>query len=356
MKQEVFAGSWIFSAAAERQYAWRLADTRRHEDIALFGYAKLNGRAEADALNEKCRFHAKLDNCEAVIESLNVYPFGGESTIGRTLTLRDKLLQICVDIKPGKGEVVRDFALEDLFFPGEFVSAKLIKNMPAENMTFQAEDLPLADGVLYESSQPWIALLLTTADGFQIELGTGGDWWRMLGAGASLWKIIKTDAGITISSQAVALAADAEIQRRPWRFNYYLAWGKKSSAQLLPSNEEIIAPDLKESAKSECYRAPAVRKLLRKLIRQQLENSGNVLMQLPDLTACCDAGHLERPGKKSLPHWSLEELFALYSWGNRALGADRNLRIELPADSIFRQYPSARYLSNHPGETLLREE
>ena len=108
----------------------------------------------------------------------------------------------------------------------------------------------------------------------------------------------------------VDIADNEEIQRRPWRFNYYLAWGKKSSILPPGKDEEVLTPELKKLANSECFRAPAVRKVLRKLLRQQQENSGNVLMMLPDVKVCDDAGHLERPGKKLLRHWDLDELFA----------------------------------------------
>lgn len=356
MKQEIFGAAWKFAAAIEKSFAWRLSDTRRNEDIALFGFGRLNKRSEADALSEKCRFHGKLDNCEAEVECANVYPFGGESVIERNISVRDKLVQICVDVKPGKGEVVRDFELEELFFPGEFVSAKIVKNLPEENAPWQLEDLPLADGVLYSAAQPWVILLLTTGDNVEIELGTGGDWWRMLGAGDCIWQIEKTSGGITVKRKVVALPDDCEVQRRSWRFNYYLAWGKNSAAALADKDALVLTPDLKKLAGSGCFRAPAVRKVLRKLLRQQLENPANVAMVLPDVVPCSDAGHLERPGKKNLLHWSLDELFALYSWGNRALGFERNLQILLPQESLFRKLPSGRYLSNTPRETFIRED
>ena len=117
----------------------------------------------------------------------------------------------------------------------------------------------------------------------------------------------------------------------------------------------ILTPDPAQAVNCECFQAPAVRKYLRKIVRQQQETSGNVHLNLPDVQSCDDAGHLERPGKKALRHWGLDELFALYSWGNRTLGWDRTLRIMLPEDSIFRKFPSVRYLSNPPGETALRE-
>lgn len=355
MTLEAFGSAWKFGQSASRSNAWILSDTRRGETIAEFAWAVLNNSSEADALNEKCRFHGKLDNCEVEVETQNIYPFGGESLINRTAVLRDKLVEIRIDVQPGRGEVIRQFELEPLFFPGEFTELELIKTLPGAGKAFVAEKIELVPGIVYESAAPWAVMLLTDADGFQIELGTGGDWWRMLGCGNTLWQIEKTAGGFRVTRKVVDIAAEEEIQRRPWRFNYYLAWGRKTPVRAAENNESILTPELKKIAQSECFRAPAVRKVLRKLLRQQQEKSGNAVLMLPDVKVCDDAGHLERPGKKLLRHWDLDELFALYSWGNRSLGSSRDLRILLPEDSIFRKYPSIRYLSNHPGEVMLRE-
>lgn len=355
MKLEAFGSAWKFSSANNRSSAWSLSDTRRGEEIAQIQWANLNNSSEADALSEKCRFHSKLDNCEVEVELQNVYPFGGESFIKRSCILRDKLAEIRVDVQPGRGEVIRQFELEPLLFSGEFAELELIKTLPPCNGKFQAEKVELTEGIIYESTDPWAVMVLTDADGFQIELGTGGDWWRMQGCGETLWRIEKNSDTVKVTRKLVNIAADQEVQRRPWRFNYYLAWGRKTAIQPPQKDELILTADLQKLAKSDCLRAPAVRKVLRKLLRQQQEGSGNVVLLLPDVKSCDDAGHLERPGKKALLHWDLDELFALYSWGNRTLGDGRSLRILLPEDSIFRKYPSVRYLANSPGETALRE-
>lgn len=356
MKLEAFGGAWKFSTAADRGSQWVLCDTRRGEEIAQLQWGKLNGISESDAVSGKCRFHGKLDNSEVAVESQNIYPFGGESVIDRTLTLRDKLLEVRVDIKPGKGEVIRHFELEDIVLPGEFTSAELLADLPEPGAVWQLQKISWPDDNKLEFTHPFALLVLTDVNGFQVELGSGGDWWRMLGAGNVSWQIIKTAGAVTVKRLVVDLPADEEVQRRAWRFNYYLAWGRKNSARLQASAQDIVlSPLLAAEVKSSCFRAPAVRKYLRKLIRQQQDAAADVILQLPAPEVCDDAGHLERPGKKTLRHWDWDELFALYSWGNRTLGEGRTLRLELPADSIFCQLPSGRYLSNPPGEAAVRE-
>ncbi len=354
MKFEAFGNAWKFGAAAERSNQWVLSDTRRGTDIAVWHWSRLNGISEADALNEKCRFHGKLDNSEVTVESQNVFPFGGESVIDRSLVLRDKLMEVRLDVKPGRGEAVRTFELEKMYFPGEFTSIKMIAKLPEPGGDFQLQTLDLPIGGKYESITPFALLVLTGEDGFQIEMGCSGDWWRMLGAGNTRWSIERSADGVAVNAKLVDISEAEDIERRPWRFNYYLSWGR-CGGSLLPGRETVLNPALQAEVQTECFRAPAVRKLLRKLVRQQQATDNNILLKLPDVSVCDAAGHLERPGKKSLRHWDLDELFALYSWGNRALGDGRTLRIELPENSVFRRLPSSYYLSNAPGEASVRE-
>ena len=353
MKLEAYGNSWKFSAGSSPN-SWVLSDVRKGEDLFELQTAKLNNISEADALQEKCRFHGKLDNLEVEVESLSVYPFGGESAIGRTHSLRGNLLEVTVDIKPGRGEVVRNLELEDVVFYGEFTKAEMISAVPEPGKSWEITALPLADGAIWQSREPFAVLLLTRNDGTVFEMGCGGDWWRTCGMGSTCWSIEKAADKITVKRKVVAIADDVEIARRPWRFNYYTAWNKTSAAAFY-ANKDDITLEFDPQAAGSCFAAPAVRKYLRKLIRQQLDKSGNVILQVPDVKGCDDAAHLERPGKKSLRHWDLCELFALYSWGNRALGEDRSLTIQLPPESIFRNLPSGKYLANQPGMAAVRE-
>lgn len=356
MKLEVLGASWKFVPASDRTGSWQLRDLRRNETLAVWGWARLNKVSEADALNEKCRFHEKIDGSEVLIESQNIYPFGGESVIDRTFTVRDKLIEVRVDVKPGRGEAVRSFALEELFLPGEFEKIEVIRFPETAGGSLHLEPLPLDGNIVYDAAAPWAVLLLTYAGGGQLELGIGGDYWRMKGAGAVRNLVEKSAEGITLKSQLVDWSAEEVVERRPWRFNYYLAWAGGFAGTLPPDKDTVfIQPDLLKEVRSSCFRAPAVRKYLRKLIRQQQENSGSVVLQLPDVEVCADAGHLERPGKKELLHWDLDELFALYSWGNRQLGGGRSLQIVLPEKSVFRKLPGGRYLNNVPGGVTVRE-
>ena len=352
MSLEAFGGAWKFAASTDRQTAWSLIDTRRGATLLDIAWGKLNNSSESNAVSEKCRFHGKLDNAEVAVESQNIFPFGGESVIDRALTLRDRLLEVRVDVKPGRGEIIRNFELEELIFPGEYSKLEIVETLPEPGAAWQMKTLELAEGIIYSSKTPFALLLLTDADGMQLELGCGGDWWRMPGCGDTLWSIEKCGDAVKVKRRVVAIDADEVVERRPWRFNYYVAWGRSQAKA--PENPQILAVDLQKEVKCECFRAPAVRKLLRKKIRQ-LDGGSNVVLQLPDISVCDDAGHLERPGKKVLRHWDLDELFALYSWANRAINGDKTLVITLPEDSFFRKLPSGRYLAGVPGEAMVRE-
>lgn len=356
MNLEAFGGSWKFAASADRKNSWQLHDVRRGETIAIWQWALLNNISEAETIREKCRFHGKLDNREVEVECSSVYPFGGEATIDRTIAVRDHLIEVRADFKPGRGEVIRNLELEKLVFPGEWQSVEIVPMPETVGQPWQLEKLDLANGSKWQAAKPFAALLLTDADGYQIELGVGGDYWRMCGEGASGWEIACADGAVTVSGKVVAIAPEMEIQRRPWRFSYYLAWGRKTQSAAAAADEDIvIKADLAEELGCECFRAPAVRKFLRKVIRQQQEKSGNLYLMLPGVKCCDDAGHLERPGKKKLRHWDLDELFALYSWGNRALGEGRELLVNIDPENLFCKFPSVRYLAAVPGEAMVRE-
>lgn len=353
MNLEAFGNGWKFSAASAGN-SWCLLDTRHGEELFELKCARLNNVSEADALQEKCRFHGKLDNQEVEIESQNVYPFGGEAVIGRTYSLRGNLLEVKVDIKPGRGETVRDLALEDVVFSGGFSKLEMISALPEPGQLWVKQTLPPADGVIWQNTTPFAVLILTKSDGTVLELGCGGDWWRTCGCGNTAWSIEKTADCVIVKRQVVAIADDVEIERRPWRFNYYIAWNRSSVSNLPPGKDDIILEFDPQIAGS-CFTAPAVRKYLRKMIRQQLDKTGNIILKTADVKSCDDSAHLERPGKKALRHWDLSELFALYSWANRALGGERTFTVELPAESIFRKLPSGKYLANTPSEAMVRE-
>ena len=353
MKLEAFGNGWKFSASGNAN-SWRLLDTRQGEELFELKCARLNNVSEADALQEKCRFHGKLDNLEVEVESQSVYPFGGEAVIDRTHTLRGNLLEVKVDIKPGRGETVRDLELEDVVFSGEFSNLEIISTMPEPGQMWQKSALPLNDGVVWQNTMPFAVLILTKADGSMLELGCGGDWWRTCGCGSTVWSIEKAAETITVKRKVVAIADEVEIERRPWRFNYYIAWNRGSSATLMPGKDDTVL-EFDPQVAGSCFTAPAVRKYLRKMLRQQLDKSGNIILKTADVKSCDEAAHLERPGKKSLRHWDLSELFALYSWANRTLGEDRTFTIELPGDSIFRNLPSGRYLAAPASEAMVRE-
>ena len=147
MNLEAFGNGWKFSASQNRKSSWQLYDNRHNSDIAVIGFARLNGSSEADAISEKCRFHGKLDNREVGVETQNVFPFGGESIINRTFTLRDKLLEVCVDFKPGRGEIIRNIELETITFDREFVKCQIIPAVPAPGEKAELQTLDLAQDV-----------------------------------------------------------------------------------------------------------------------------------------------------------------------------------------------------------------
>ncbi len=356
---EAFGSAWTFRDGDGRQSSQVLTDTRRNTVLAQFGWASLNRLSEVEALADGRRFHARLDGAEVDFETRSVYPFGGEGAIERNFVLRDGLMEVCVDVKPGRGEAVRDFELETVTFPGDWVRVELVPELPAPGGEWNWKTLAADGEILYESAAPFALLLLTAADGFQVELGAGCDWWRLTSGGiaeADAWQIRRDGAGIHVRRRMIAVPAETQIERRAWRFNYYLAWSDGRKREALGRFSVLPAVEPAKEAGSDCRRAPAVRKWLRKLLRRAADGDSHLELQLAAPTVCDDAGHLERPGKQSLRHWDLDEIFALYAWGNRQAGSGRVLKITLPETSCWKKMPSGRYLENTPpGAVGLRD-
>ncbi len=367
--------AWTLTPGDGMAAFWILRDTRRNCELARLTGAAVNGLREAEAIELRRRQHGRGDGTGAELETLASYPFGGEAEIARRMMVRDGFIAVCVDVKPGRGEIVRQFDLDGWVFPGEWQQAAMVLEFPAAG-TAPAGLEPLAldrDGVLWEGAAPPLLMVLTDADGFQLEVGAGDDWWRLAGDGVAgncpRCRIERTADGIVLRREVLNLAEDMALERRPWRFNYYLAWsdGRRREAlggfkQLaladLPDPEEgrICGEDMAAVAGSRCWQAPATRKLLRKLVRREAASgeSGHLTLTVSSPSACMAAAHLERPARKILAHWPLGEMVDFHDWAGRQLG-ERAFRLEFPADSLWHRLPSGRYLENTPvGKVELR--
>lgn len=343
--QEVRGNGWRL-ALGQNDVLIRAADLRRNETLCEIGYACLNGLSESDALNTLRRFHGRLDRTEASLETKSLYPFGGEALIKRSFTFFDQLFTVCVDIQPGRGETVKTLELEPLTFPGSWSRIEAVKALPQPGSKWELETLDIAEGETFTAAEACSLIVLTDENQNQIEVGIGSDYWRDRGQGDVQYQIIRTAEAVTVKRRVLAFTDENLPERRPWRFSYYLAFGSRRNGYNDTVNDgALIAPDMLAEVHMLCRRAPAARRYLRKLIRQQISRASSVTLQLAEPVVCDDAGHLERPGKKALLHWDMDELIALQSWGCRTLGETGLLRIIFPADSIFRQLPSGRILA-----------
>ena len=368
----VSGDSWSFRPGDGREALWILRDTRRRRELCRFGGGTLNHLAETGALCTRLRRHGRADRRGAEVETVSDYPFGGEARILRQYTLRDGFMEICVDVRPGRGEAVRDFLLDELSFPGEWSSIRIAADFPAPGSAPQ--DLAELDsshtGTLWEGAEAPLVILLTAPDGSMLEIGSGDDLWRLPEQSGECTRNVRLErdaAGTLILHRAMLHWNDeAVVERRPWRFRYYLAWsdGRKREAlgnfRRIDLAEVAVPPEGRtqnDASGALCWQSPAARKALRKFLRQEAaaENPGHLTLAVEAPALCTAAAHLERPRRGELPHWNLTEMAAFHDWAARLL-APRLFRMEFPADSIFGKLPSGFYLRNTPyGEVDLPE-
>ena len=129
-----------------------------------------------------------------------------------------------------------------------------------------------------------------------------------------------------------------ELERRPWRWEYWVAWSAPASETAVAAYPLAALPETAYRMDAaggrqdqRCLLASPVRSYLRDLVRKA---SDDVLLQ--DLTpgCCCDASHTGRPNKKVLEHWDCGELLSYYLWACRRMRAkEKSFAIRIPAQN-----------------------
>lgn len=358
----VSGDSWSFRPGDGRTALWVLRDTRRGRDLCRFGGCTLNRLPETDALCTRLRRHGRDDGSGANVETLSGYPFGGEAQIQRQYTLYDGFLETCVDVKPGRGEAVRELFLDTLTFPGEWSSVRIAAELPAPGAAPQTltELAPAGSGTLWEGAETPLVIVLAAPDGSMLEIGSGDDLWKLPQDSETCPRSIKLERSasgdLTLVRSLLNWPDDAATERRPWRFRYYLAWSDGRRRDPVGKFRRIELDDWNVPAEGRadnrpggavCWHAPAARKALRKQLRQEAAAAGtdHLTLTVAPPARCDAAAHLERPKREKLPHWNLTEMADFHDWAARQL-APRRFRMEFPAGSIFRDLPSGHYLGN----------
>lgn len=259
----------------------------------------------------------------------------------------------------------------DLAFPKEFS----FKNLSVESVQFLQDCVELTilkpdfEGILPYSFEtynirgidkdflwdsPPLAIIFKTESGEIIEIGTGDDIWR--------WNVAKTlshnssfllsiKKGIPKFSRNLLCAASEEplqLHGRSFRLTWYVAWHEHTCAprQKIKNKSRIIdiktdfewpesALAISEKGKRltmPCFHSNYVWNVLKKMIRQEIENgSSEIILKGVKPAVCFSASHLDRAKKKVLAHWNMMAMMKFWLWANKQ-AASRN--------AVFRFAPS----------------
>ena len=285
---------------------------RNGEKVLSFGRVLCGKFSEVGALEKKLRIHPNQDSLSADIESANVIPFGCEYEISRDIHNASGFMRLVTDIRAVNFGRVGDVTLEEVRFHGK-VSKVELYNCKADAPVVFAGELP---EVLYEASEPILLVTVTFCDGSKVDFGCGSDVWRLRSAADmegvdSIFSLKKEDDELVLTRRPLIYGAETEVEQRPWRFKSIISWSDaKEAAPALPDG-------CGEFKNAPCMLEATARRQFRRAVRR---SECDLVCAGSAPVVCTDAAHLEKPDKKELIHFDLEEYFTSYVWANRQLG------------------------------------
>ena len=310
---------------------------RNGEKRLSFGRVLCGKFSEVGALEKKLRIHPNQDNFSADLESANVIPFGCEYEISRDTHTASGFMRLVTDIRAVNFGRVGDVTLEEVRFHGEISKVTLFICGKSEPVEFSGK-LP---EVLYEGSEPILLVTVTYSDNSKVDFGCGSDVWRLRSAadmeGVEALFTLKMEDELVLTRRPLIYGADTVIEQRPWRFKSIIAWSDGEE------NASEISEDCGKFRNAPCMLEASARRQFRRTVRR----SETDLVCTDSLPAVCtDAAHLEKPDKKELIHFDLEEYFTSYVWANRQLGRkDKGFRFAF-GDTVFAGTAAVAKLSN----------
>ena len=322
----------------------------------------------------------------AVVEASGHYPFGAEMGIAQTFRYGARHLRVVSDLTLRKGSTVRrQIDLGSLFLPGPW--RRLYCIPPSQDLlegkTAGWLELPAAfppEGVVAQWPRPPLALVFERPNGTRLEVGTGADLWRWerhfgLGSATAGYTILAEADGLRLRREPLRTDAEVQPQPREYRLSWYLAWQAADYQAPAPSDLEpavvrftaqgealvqeaagaaacpALLIDLAhwpclasrrraasptalrrgERAPCPCWESAGVQKALHRMIRQVAALGPRGVLTWRGLVPGLfwDPAHCERQGEP-LPHWDLDALLGLGTWGRQQLGPDWQVHVDVP--------------------------
>jgi hypothetical protein len=323
----------------------------------------------------------------ALVEVSGHFPFGAEIGMAQTFRYGARHVRVVSDLKLRKGSTVRrQVGLGSLFLPGPWRRLYCIPSAQdlAEGKEARWRDLPAAPAVgatLAHWQHLPLALVFERPNGARLEIGAGSDLWRWehhfgCKTGTSSYTVVAEEGGLRVRREPLLTDTELQPQPRVYRLTWHLAWQPAGAEAAPTSPEPQLVPvrftaegealireavgaatcpalllDLNqwpclaqrrravspaalrrdERAPSPCWESAGVQKALRRMIRQIAALGPHGVLTWRGLYPgpCWDPTHCERQGEP-LPHWDLDALLGLCTWGRQQLGPGWQVRVEAP--------------------------
>lgn len=259
--------------------------------------------AETDAPVTRLRSHATDDGKLFSVDMARRIAFGCEYTVEREFELAGNFLKITTDITAGMTGALASLDMEELFFAGDWEKVQVYAGEVLK-------DVRITEGDFFQADRVPLLLRLVSAGGMVMEYACGNDYWRQV-TGSGNFRLEKNPDGIIFHRRLFQTAAGGEPDRKSWRVKALLSWKVPGEEPEKNTGDEITAED---AFGGMCMTSAIARKNFRDFVRS---GDNETLITGCRTHFCSDAGHLERPGKKELYHYDLEDYLNFYLWGNR---------------------------------------
>ena len=362
-KINIEENEWLATHDLEEKVPFDIKWEKYGVSLSLTGI-KAGALDETMAMPLKAVRHDFMEEDGYRVETAAVIPFGEEPAVRRKLEyFGNGIVKITTDMRMKSAMSGKEFVVDRLCLTGDFAEFAVIPLKEDTQFTsLNWQPISTDDSTLVDKPEVCGIILMRTAEGFTIEIGTGFDLWRwnvsekIPGAHAGM-KIMKTSAGIEIFRFVMQSDTEFEIPKRDWRFNWYLAWSE-TNEKPEENNEPVdfsfadLAVDNSGKVRNSqkvidmpCLHSKQVRNLLRKWLRSRLGSDAGTLLRasgfLPHI--CDNPSHLERPKQGPLLHWDLQDIIDFWFWANRQLRKnDCSIALSADKDSIFNELPSFR--------------
>ncbi len=340
---------------------------------------KLGKISEAYGIVKKNQHHQTVDGLRQSVSLSQVIPFGAEPNLKREVAFCANHATISSYIELKGNLKIDRFNIDPLFLPGSWKRIGIIP-IPACGDAIPAPQWHELDGseqLIYDETVPFLVCMLENSDGEIIEIGTGNDLWRWQSAGtvdgASASFTVSVGAeGVSIERNVFVFAEATVMENRPWRFKWYLAWGKRGEKVDFPKISRPFAVNCKFSVDPDkpsvfdlstakiadvaavvdhdnklvaayCLEAAMIMKQLRKFIRSATQHCDDECLVFIGIEPhiCSSSSHLDRHKKASLVHWDIMSLFDFYDWALRQLAkSELKLKIMPGETSAAMELPS----------------